>query len=138
MTNKKIARTPKSTKRAAAKPVDSEIQRAARRAGLEPVKGIEMHLMNRGETADHLCEEFGTKLVRATDLAAERVLIARENDTADAGELFELLQLLWEIRWEIGLLPMDVRVDPKRLRRMAIRLEAASCAQPEQAAGGAP
>jgi hypothetical protein len=148
MTKKKIARSPKSTKRPTEKPVDKEIHRAAERAGI-PASAPKPEIltclrcghehfmgkrtMTRAELSSHLAEAFGEALLRASELAGETLASLHENEEVTPVEnLRDIHAELWKMRWELGLLPEYTRVSPKEMRRMAMELTAV-----EQAAGGA-
>jgi hypothetical protein len=122
------------------KPVDSEIERAAKRAGIKvppPGTGVALKPLTREQAVERLCAAVGTKLVQASDMIAERIAAERFSERCNADyldELGDLLDLIWEIRWDLGMLPEDVRVEATVLRKLAVTYEAAANAQP---AGGA-
>lgn len=140
MTKKTVAKTRARTKPRAEKPVDSEIERAAKRAGIKVPPagaGVALKVLTREQVAERLCKAVGTKLVQASDMIAERIAAERCHERSDADyldELGELLDLIWEIRWELSILPEDVRVEPTVLRKLAVTYEAAANAQPAEGA----
>jgi hypothetical protein len=118
MTKKKIARSKQATKgseRRAGKggasdsavraekpeeqPVDAEIRRAARRAGLEPER----------RAAAILHQHVGQELIRACDLVSS--MLAELDDPGDQilDRLLELNAALWKARWSILVDSTDVR-----------------------------
>jgi hypothetical protein len=140
MTKRNVAKTRARTKPHEEKPVDSEIRRAAKRAGIKvppPGVGVALKVLTREQAVERLCAAVGTKLVQASDMIAERIAAERYKESESDGYLAELgalLDLIWEIRWELSILPEDVRVEPKVLRKLAVAYEAAANTQPE---GGA-
>jgi hypothetical protein len=140
MTKRNVAKTRARTKPHEEKPVDSEIQRAAKRAGIKvppPGVGVALKVLTREQAAEHLCRVVGTKLVQISDTVAERIAAERSKQRWDGDylrELEALLDLTWEIRWELCILPEDVRVEPKVLRKMAVAYEAAANTQPTDGA----
>ena len=140
MTKRTKPQRPKSGQRRAEKPVTDEIKRAAKRAGIKvppPGVGVALKVLTREQAVERLCAAVGTKLVQASDMIAERIAAERYKESESDGYLAELgalLDLIWEIRWELCILPEDVRVEPKVLRKLAVAYEAAANTQPE---GGA-
>ena len=117
---------PPRTKRAVEKPVDAEIKRAAERAGI-PASVVERK-MSRPELVERLCRDFGETLVLTSDLVAESLAAAHERNPGGGitENLREVHVALWKMRWELGLLPSDLRVPRKQLAKMALTVEAVS------------
>jgi hypothetical protein len=94
MTKKKIAQSKPRTKRAAEKPVDAEIRRAAERMGIPlpeyALKGLVAPMLVKA------CDQLGEEIAACADCGG------------DSDNVVDALLTLWKLRWELGLTPNHV------------------------------
>ena len=120
-------------KRRAEKPVDSEIRRAAKRAGIDREKLGAAFKAETGVDPDHVTVTvtpapserdvartmIGHSLVQATELIAELMAsYDMEHVIEDVGtlrdRLSEISAHLWRLRWDYSILPCNVAFHAER------------------------
>jgi hypothetical protein len=104
---------------ARAEPVDAEteVMRAAARAGIEPTDPYTAAM-------EHVTSRFGEQIVKACDMLGEELASYVGDDTdGDDYNVKQALRVLWELRWELGISAVDGKAADHAVERAAERVK---------------